>query len=137
MSANQIPEELNEEQESEKPEEPTVEQITEELVRSGDIGTIIVASEVQYIDMQNEFNLVKKPRGWIITIGEQDTKIVFNLASMRKIEQTPHPGDVVEKENDDIIILQKLTEAEKEQGGPARRPHARSYQRRASEETKD
>ncbi|MFQ6040267.1 MAG: hypothetical protein ACE5PV_05375 [Candidatus Poribacteria bacterium] len=132
MSENQIPEELSEKP---KAEEAAIEQITEELVRSGDIGTIIVASEVQYIDIQNEFNLVKKPNGWIITIGEQDTKIVFNLTSMRKIEKNLHPGDIVEKENDDIIILQNLTEEEKEHGGPIRRPHARSYQRRASEET--
>jgi hypothetical protein len=132
MSENQTPEELNDEQNS---EEPTAEQITEEIVRSGDIGTILVASEVQYIDIQNQFSIVKKPNGWIITIGEQDTKIVFNLKSMRKIEKNLHPGDMVEKENDDIIIVQKLTEEEKEQGGPVRRPHARSYQRRTSEET--
>lgn len=128
MSENQTPEEQNS-------EELNVEQITEELVRSGDIGTILIASEIQYIDIQNQFNLVKKPNGWIITIGEKDTKIVFNLKSMRKIEKNLHPGDMVEKENDDIIILQKLTEEEKEQGGPSRRPHARSYQRKAPVET--
>ena len=114
----------------------TVEQITEEL-RSGDIGTILVASEVQYSDIQNEFNLVKKPKGWIITIGEKDTKIVVNLKSMRKIEKTLHPGDMVEKENDDIILLQKLTEEEKEQSGPSRRPHARSYQRKSPGESRE
>jgi len=134
VSENQIPEELSEEQNS---EEPTVEQITEELVRSGDIGTILAASEVQYIDIQNEFKLIKRPNGWIITIEENDTKVIFNLKSMRKIEKNLHPGDMVEKENDDIIILQKLTEEEKEQGGPTRRPHARRYQRRGSEETKE
>ncbi|MBM3238020.1 hypothetical protein FJZ31_17150 [Candidatus Poribacteria bacterium] len=132
MSENQTPKEMSEEQIS---EEPTAEQITDELVRSGDIGIILVASEVQYIDIQNEFNLVKKPNGWIITIGDKDTKVVFNLKSMRKIEKNLHPGDMVEKENDDIIIVQKLTEEEKEQGGPVRRPHARSYQRKVSEET--
>jgi hypothetical protein len=128
MSENQAPEELNEKANA---AEPKPEQITAELVRSGDIGTILVASEVQYIDIQNEFNLVKRPNGWLITIGEQDTKIVFNLKSMRKIEKTLHPGDIVEKEDDDIIILQKLTEEEKEEGGPSRRPHARSYQRKS------
>ncbi|MBC8229831.1 hypothetical protein H8E77_09815 [bacterium] len=127
MSENQIPEELS--------QEPTVEQITEEPVKSGDIGTILVASEVQYIDIQNQFNIVKKPNGWVVTIGENDTKIIFNLKSMRKIEKNLHPGDMIEKENDDIIIVQKLTEEEKEQGGPIRRPHARRYQRKTSEET--
>ena len=127
MSENQIPEELS--------QEPTVEQITEEPVKSGDIGTILVASEVQYIDIQNQFNIVKKPNGWIVSIGENDTKIIFNLKSMRKIEKNLHPGDMIEKENDDIIIVQKLTEEEKEQGGPIRRPHARRYQRKTSEET--
>jgi len=127
MSENQTPEELS--------EEPTVEQITEEPVRSGDIGTILIASEVQYIDIQNQFNIIKKPNGWIVTIGENDTKIIFNLKSMRKIEKNLHPGDMIEKENDDIIIVQKLTEEEKEQGGPIRRPHARRYQRKTSEET--
>ncbi len=134
MSENQIPEELDEEQNS---EESTVEQVTEEIVRSGDIGTILIASEVQYIDIQNQFNIVKKPNGWIITIGENNTKIIFNLKSMRKIEKNLHPGDMVEKENDDIIILQKLTEEEKEQGGPSRRPHAKRYQRKTSEETRE
>ena len=134
MSENQIPEELDEEQNS---EESTVEQVTEEIVRSGDIGTILIASEVQYIDIQNQFNIVKKPNGWIITIGENNTKIIFNLKSMRKIEKNLHPGDMVEKENDDIIILQKLTEEEKEQGGTSRRPHARRYQRKTSEETRE
>ncbi len=126
MSENQTPEELS--------EEPTVEEITEQ-VRSGDIGTILIASEVQYIDIQNQFNIIKKPNGWIVTIGEKDTKIIFNLKSMRKIEKNLHPGDMIEKENDDIIIVQKLTEEEKEQGGPIRRPHARRYQRKTSEET--
>ena len=127
MSENQTPEELS--------EEPTVEQITEEPVRAGDIGTILIASEVQYIDIQNQFNIVKKPNGWIVSIGEKDTKVIFNLKSMRKIEKNLHPGDMIEKENDDIIIVQKLTEEEKEQGGPIRRPHARRYQRKTSEET--
>ena len=133
MNENQTPAELIEAEQI--PEKTTVEQITMELVRSGDIGTIIVASEIHYIDIQNQFSIVKKPNGWIITIGEKDTKVVFNLKSMRKIEKNLHPGDMVEKENDDIIVVQKLTEEEKEQGGPSRRPHAKSYHRKAPVET--
>jgi len=110
--------------------ESTVEPINGDLAKSGDIGTILAASEVQYIDIQDEFSIVKNPNGWIITIGDKDTKIVFNLKSMRKLEKNLHPGDVVEKENDDIMIFQKLTEEEKEQGGQVRRPRARSYRRK-------
>ncbi len=100
-------------------EENLMEKTTEEVERDyPESGAILNFKQVQSIDIPQAFNRVNTENGWTINILGSGRVIVNFITSMRKLETPLMAGDIIERDDDNIVIIRNQpVEAYKTQRG--------------------
>ncbi len=68
-------------------------------------GVIINASQIQSLDISDEFTRMKTATGWKIKLATTTRVTISFMTGMRKIETTLMANDVIERDGDDLILL--------------------------------
>ena len=100
-------------------EENLMEETTEETEQdTPESGVILNFTQVQSIDIPQAFNRINTENGWTINILGSGRVIVNFITSMRKLETPLMAGDIIERDDDNIVIIRNQpAEAYKTQRG--------------------
>lgn len=100
-------------------EENLIEKSTEETEQdTPESGVILNFQQVQSIDIPQAFDRVNTENGWTINILGSGRVIVNFITSMRKLETPLMAGDIIERDDDNIVIIRNQpAEAYKTQRG--------------------
>lgn len=100
-------------------EENLIEESTEETEQdTPESGVILNFQQVQSIDIPQAFDRVNTENGWTINILGSGRVIVNFITSMRKLETPLMAGDIIERDDDNIVIIRNQpAEAYKTQRG--------------------
>ncbi len=100
-------------------EENLMEETTEETESdTPESGVILNFKQVQSIDIPQAFNRINTENGWTINILGSGRVIVNFITSMRKLETPLMAGDIIERDDDNIVIIRNQpVEAYKTQRG--------------------
>lgn len=100
-------------------EENLMEETTEETEQDNpESGVILNFQQVQSIDIPQAFSRVNTENGWTINILGSGRVIVNFITSMRKLETPLMAGDIIERDDDNIVIIRNQpVEAYKTQRG--------------------
>lgn len=100
-------------------EENLMEETTEETEQdTPESGVILNFQQVQSIDIPQPFDRVNTENGWTINILGSGRVIVNFITSMRKLETPLMAGDIIERDDDNIVIIRhQPVEAYKTQRG--------------------
>lgn len=101
-------------------------------------GVIISAAQLQSLDISDQFTRTKTSTGWRIKL-EASARVTVNFTtSMRKLEVTLMPGDYIERDGDDLILIRNQpADAYRSQRGVSSSPLARSLERTSGSETSE
>ncbi len=100
-------------------EENLMEETTEETEQdTPESGVVLNFQQVQSIDIPQAFDRVNTENGWTINILGSGRVIVNFITSMRKLETPLMAGDIIERDDDNIVIIRNQpAEAYKTQRG--------------------
>ncbi len=93
-------------------DENTMEELTDNTTDNNYAESVILINvqQMQSMEIPQRFNRVKTEHGWIIHLEEAGRVTVNFLTSMRKFDTALLPGDIIERDGDDLLLLRKQTE---------------------------
>ncbi len=101
-------------------------------------GVVISAAQLQSLDISDRFTRTKTATGWRIKLEASARVIVNFITSMRKLEITLMPGDCIERDGDDLMLIRNQpADAYRSQRGVSSSPLARSNERSSNSEASE
>ena len=101
-------------------------------------GVVISAAQLQSLDISDRFTRTKTATGWRIKLEASARVIVNFITSMRKLEVTLMPGDCIERDGDDLMLIRNQpADAYRSQRGVSSSPLARSNERSSNSEASE
>ena len=77
---------------------------------SAESAILINVQQMQSMEIPQRFNRVRTENGWIIHVEEAGRVTVNFLTSMRKFDTALLPGDRVERDGDDLLLIRNQSE---------------------------
>ncbi len=93
-------------------DENTMEELTDNTTANNSAESVILINvqQMQSMEIPQRFNRVRTEHGWIIHLEEAGRVTVNFLTSMRKFDTALLPGDIIERDGDDLLLLRKQPE---------------------------
>ena len=92
-------------------DENAMDEFTETNDNSSAESVILInVKQMQSLELPQRFNRTKTENGWIIHVEGAGRVTVNFLTSMRKFDTALLPGDMIERDGDDLLLIRNQTE---------------------------
>ena len=92
-------------------DENAMDEITDMTDNNSAESVILInVQQMQSLEIPQRFNRTRTERGWIIHVEGAGRVTVNFLTSMRKFDTALLPGDLIERDGDDLLLIRNQPE---------------------------
>lgn len=92
-------------------DENTMDEFTNATNNASAEGVILInIQQMQSLELHQRFNRISTDNGWIIHVEEAGRVTINFLTSMRKFDTALLPGDMIERDGDDLLVIRNQSE---------------------------